>query len=144
MLAKALLSLVLSPVHLFLQVRQVQGLELLLQGGFYLPRDIFRSHQALVGRLGCVVDLPDLRPDPNLRNQLRRGEEEVHVEPVNVIEVVESFHLFVRVVPGIAGHPPDDGPVLLFHVAVVVFVAGPGQRRRLSFPPRSSSAGGSL
>ena len=95
--------------------------------------------QALIRRLGPIVDPPDavLHADPG--DQLLHGLEEVHVEAQQAIDGVEGRIAGLGGEAIIADPPPDDGAVLLLDVGTVVLAvratAGEGDPLALAVAP---------
>ena len=56
--------------------------------------------------------------------QLHHRLQEVDVQPQEIMDTVEGFISLFLAVAVIAYYPSHDGPILLLHVAAVVFLVG--------------------
>src|SRR5438552_1505896 len=94
--------------------------------------------EALVRRLGPVVDAVDPRAVPRLRHELFHGLEEVHVQAGEAIDAGELSIGSLGSEAIIADELADDGAVFLLHVRAVVLLPGAaaGERDPLALTPR--------
>ena len=83
------------------------------------------SAEALVRRLGAIIDAPDAAADADARDELLHRLEEVHVQPQETIHHAEGRVGGLGGVAIIADPATDDGAVLLLDVRAVVLPIGP-------------------
>lgn len=95
-----------------------------------LLREILTCQHSGVRCLRFVIDSLNLTPLAHLLFELHHRYEEVDVVVHGGVETIEQVQLFGGIVAVVANCTPDNGPVLLLDVGVVILLARPSAGER--------------
>ena len=122
-------ELLLESIQSLLEVDDIQGSVLGCERVFDLLRDPRMIEEPPVGRERRIVTSGYFAAGADLFLQLHYRQEEVGVQPERCVDRIEQSELLWGVVAIVGNRSADDGVVLLFDKAVVVFLvrSAPGE-----------------
>ena len=94
------------------------------QGGFDLKRDLIRGQDATIGCGSLIILFDGFAVNLHLTHQFQHGLKEVDLQAQIGINGSQQGAFCLGLQPIIADGVPDDRPVLLLHVGLIVFLIG--------------------
>jgi hypothetical protein len=115
----------LETVDLALERHDIEFLILVAKSLFAFRLDVHAGKQSGIGRLGLVVASRDMTSSADFLLKLHDRLKEVGVEPEMAVEQLQKLELLGCIIAVVADRATNNGVVLLFNVARVVFSVWP-------------------